>query len=67
MTDTIDYDVTVCAACLTACCWHGEHMCQAAETASTAIMRASELRKLNRENASYYTRDRIEMITGVRP
>lgn len=67
MTDTNDYDVTVCAECLTASCWHGESMCQKAKYAGLVTKRASELRAMNREHPDYFSRDTIEAVTGVRP
>lgn len=67
MTDTTDYDVTVCAECLTASCWHGEFMCQKAKYAGLVIKRASELRAMNREHSDNFNRDKIEEVTGVRP
>ncbi|SEC74256.1 Uncharacterised protein (plasmid) [Tsukamurella tyrosinosolvens] len=42
--------VTVCDACLTATCWQGEFMCQAAIGAGTTDLPLSRLRKLNREH-----------------
>lgn len=67
MTDPNDYDVTVCAECLTASCWHGEFMCQKAKGAGLVTKRASELRALDREHPDNFSCDNIELVTGVRP
>lgn len=47
--------VTVCDKCLMACCWQGVFMCDDARTAGTTIKTVEELRKLNRENESYWS------------
>lgn len=62
-----DYLVTVCAACLTASCWHGDFYCQKHKTASTRLMRASELQALDRENPDHYSWDAIVRNTGSIP
>jgi hypothetical protein len=62
-----DYEVTVCAACLTATCWHGVFMCQKAKQASTMDVRASELRALGREHPDNFSRERILRVTGSMP
>ncbi len=36
--------VTVCSACLRACCWQGEFMCDAADMAGTVQKTVAELR-----------------------
>ena len=54
-----DYYVQVCSECLTAACWHGEHMCSSSDRASTVILRASELRKLKREHPSNYSQKKV--------
>lgn len=53
-----DYTVTVCSECLRASCWTGEFMCEHARSAGTVERRASDLRELNREHPSYYSRER---------
>ena len=48
-----DWWVTVCAACLTAICWHGEMMCDQAREAGTCEMRARALMRLEREHSKH--------------
>lgn len=60
-----DYWVTVCSACRTASCWHGEFMCQASANASTVDVRASALRVEDREHPSYFSADRVREVCGV--
>lgn len=62
-----DYWVTVCDACLTATCWHGEFMCQRARTASTTTRAASELDALGREHPDRYSRETLRRVTGRPP
>lgn len=62
-----DYPVTVCAECLTASCWHGEFMCERAKDARTTVMRASELRALDREHPSNFSPSKIRAVHGVFP
>ena len=42
--------ITVCAECLTAACWHGEFMCEKAETADLTQKSVKELKELNLEH-----------------
>ena len=59
-----DVLVTVCDACLRACCWQGEFMCDDARTASTFQRTVAELRAGNYgEHESYWN---IDPRTGVR-
>ena len=57
-----DYPVTVCAACLTASCWHGEFYCQEYKTASTTIRMASELRRMGYEHPSHFSKKKLREI-----
>ncbi len=59
-----DYWVTVCSACLTASCWHGEVYCDYAKFASTVEKRASELRKLGHEHADHFSRETLFKHSG---
>jgi hypothetical protein len=59
-----DHIVTVCSACRTANCWHGEFMCQAAATASTERILASSLRKLKIEHPSNYSVAKLRQVCG---
>ena len=45
--------VTVCSACLTACCWLGIFMCQRSKAAGTQQMTVAEIRSLGLEDPSY--------------
>lgn len=59
-----DYDVTVCAACLMASCWHGVWLCQEARSAGLTTRTARELDALHREDPSYYAPENIKRVTG---
>jgi hypothetical protein len=61
-----DYLVTVCDACLQSSCWLGIFHCHA-DRPGIREMRASELRKLDREHADYYSRETILRHTGSLP
>lgn len=61
---TPDTLVTVCSACLRACCWQGEFMCDSARTAGTTQRTVAELRAGNYgEHESYWN---VDPRTGVR-
>jgi hypothetical protein len=62
-----DYDVTVCAACLTASCWHGEFMCDKARSADVTTLKASELRRLGREHPDNFSPEKLFAVTGREP
>lgn len=62
-----DWEVTVCAECLTASCWHGEFMCDRSRHANVKSMRASELNVLQLEHPSNYSRQKIRLVTGEPP
>lgn len=62
-----DWWVTVCSACLTAICWHGEMYCDHAKNAGTAEKRASTLRALNREHPDNFSPEKIWRVTGNPP
>lgn len=52
-----DHKVTVCDACLRACCWQGEFMCDAAVGAGTVEKTVAELRASpHGETEEYWTR-----------
>lgn len=51
-----NFMVTVCDACLMACCWHGEFMCDKAGGAGTKDLPVAELRRLRRESEDYWSR-----------
>jgi hypothetical protein len=46
--------VTVCSACLRACCWQGEFMCDVAVTASTVDKTVRELRAGKHGESEHY-------------
>ena len=48
--------ITVCDACLMACCWQGEFMCDAAKFAGTIEKTIRELKILDLENPCYWAR-----------
>ncbi len=60
----VDYYVTVCDACSTASCWHGEFMCQRAKTSGTRQTTASRLSELQLEHSSNYSREKLLDVCG---
>lgn len=50
----IDRVITVCSACLRACCWQGIFYCNDYQTAGTVERTVEELRTLNRESWDYW-------------
>lgn len=56
--------ITVCDACLRACCWHGVFFCEDYQTAGTTKKTARELRALDLEHPSYYSRKEVERVCG---
>jgi hypothetical protein len=60
-----DYYVTVCASCLTASCWHGEHGCQSSKTANICDIKASQLDKEKREHPGNYSREKLLAVCGT--
>lgn len=46
--------ITVCDACLQACCWHGIFYCDEYECAGTVEKTIEELRTLNLEHPQYW-------------
>lgn len=59
-----DYWVTVCSACRTASCWHGESMCGWGRTASTIEILASVLRIEGREHRDNFSVSKLEAVCG---
>lgn len=64
MTAHRDYYVTVCSACRCASCWHGEFYCSAYKTAGTVTVRASELRREDREHRSHFSVTKLREVCG---
>jgi epoxyqueuosine reductase QueG len=56
--------VTVCDACLTACCWHGVLMCSKARAAGTTTRTVAELDALAYEDPSHYSLGRVREVEG---
>lgn len=52
-----DISVTVCAECLTACCWHGDFYCEKYKVANVKQMSVRELGKLGLESSFYWMQD----------
>jgi hypothetical protein len=50
-----DYRVTVCDVCFQASCWQGVFMCDEARDAGIVVKTVGELRKMKRENESYWS------------
>lgn len=53
-------NVTVCAACLRASCWHGVFLCDQSQTASTIRVSRTMLNKLGREHPDNYSDARLD-------
>lgn len=62
-----DYLVTVCDACCTASCWHGDFLCGRAGAAGTKQVMKSRLTQLALEAPYHYSRRRILEVTGQDP
>jgi hypothetical protein len=58
-----DYLVTVCAACRTAACWHGEFLCERS-AGPTIDIRASVLRADQREHPSNFSVRKVREVCG---
>lgn len=56
--------IEVCDKCFRASCWHGEEMCGDARSAGTVLKTTAELRKINAEPPSYYSRANVERVCG---
>ena len=50
--------ITVCDACLRACCWQGIFMCDKSLKAGTVQKTRKELRTLRLEDPSYFKTDK---------
>jgi epoxyqueuosine reductase QueG len=57
--------ITVCDACLTACCWQAIFFCDQYVSAGIKQMTVAELRRLGREHESYWRTD--EKLCGEEP
>ena len=49
--------VTVCDACLMACCWQGEFMCEDARFAGTIDKTVGDLKLLDLEHPRYWVKN----------
>jgi hypothetical protein len=58
--------VTVCDACLTASCWHGEHLCQKSRSAGLTKRTVAELDALGREHPDNYSEAKLRQVYGGR-
>ena len=56
--------VTVCDACLTASCWHGEHLCQRSLTAGITQRTVGDLHRLGLEHPDNYSVERVREVCG---
>lgn len=62
-----DWCVTICDACRTASCWHGEFMCERSQHAGTTEAWASQLDVEHREHRSNYSLTKLRAVTGSEP
>lgn len=56
--------VVVCDACLTAACWHGEHMCQRSRSAGLTTRTVAELDALGLEHPENYSEAKLRQVHG---
>jgi hypothetical protein len=56
----------VCDNCFKASCWYGEFMCDSADIAGTTFKTIDELKKLNLEDESYWSDEKLIEIYGER-
>ena len=56
--------VTVCAACLTASCWHGEFYCDKYKSANITKRTRAELDAMGLEHPDNYSRRKIAQVNG---
>jgi epoxyqueuosine reductase QueG len=59
-----DKIIKVCDACLRACCWYGEFMCDKSKTAGTTNIKVKDLKRLDLENEYYWSDEKMEAIYG---
>jgi len=52
--------VTVCSECLMATCWHGIFLCDRSRSANIVKKPIRDLRALNREHESYWSKEHLE-------
>ncbi len=64
MSEERDYLVTVCDACRTASCWHGDLVCASGARASTRDVLASVLRGECREHADNFSVATLHRVCG---
>lgn len=60
-----DKIIQVCSACGTASCWYGEFMCNVADTAGLEMKTVSELSKDKKENAHYWSDEKMTAVFGT--
>jgi hypothetical protein len=46
--------ITVCSACLRACCWHGNFTCEDARGAGLKELTINQLKELDREHSDWW-------------
>lgn len=56
--------IEVCDECLTASCWHGEHMCDKSKEAGTVLKTVTELVPLGLESTRHWNDLNLERIYG---
>lgn len=65
MTDDKARRVTVCDACLRACCWHAVFMCDRSQEAGTTERTVAELDALGLEHPDHYSAERVREVEGA--
>ena len=61
----LDREVTVCAECLCASCWHGEFYCSKYRYANITKKTVRELNELNREHPDNYSLKKIREVYAI--
>ena len=56
--------ITVCEACSTASCWHGDWMCEKATHAGSKELPRRKLLELSLENPEYFSDATLKEVTG---
>jgi len=56
--------VLVCDKCLKASCWHGEFMCDEAQTAGLKVLTVGDLQKLDREHPENWSDEKMIEVYG---
>jgi len=65
MSTSTEPTITVCNACMRACCWHGMFMCDEARCAGITELTREQLVELGLESSEYWTQEGIERFATM--